>query len=323
MGGPEIGRESLNEPIRIKTTEQYDIAWSEKPIEPSWTSKTSVATFILPETIAIPYLMEIIWIFIIILLLCLLCPFALYRYLQARDVPAETIGLFMRFALLKIAEKDYLTTRGYQHLLSLQKMHSKLKIAMQKQDAIISESQAQLSAIRQQEEAELYRQYADRMVRRMESEIPRIGSNLAESIRSICYRGHLEDLNRAQYCVRGIGEQRQYQINAWVNNKINQYPIFIQNNPELKQEIEQERSSQKRMFHDRVSSASEIQKDLVKQNKIVMKEISDLTNISKLDFQLAQTDKKSIVPNKMINGIYAPWEKAPTWYTKLIQRYGG
>jgi hypothetical protein len=269
-------------------------------------------------------LMELIWIVIIILtLIGLLSPLFLYRYLKNREIPKETIGLFMPFALSKIGERDFESTRGYQHLLSLENIDQKISLEIKKMNKLISDSESQVAMIDRNQDSQLFREYSDLMVVNLKDEISGIGANLASNIRSICYRGNLEDLRRAQFSVRGIGEQRQHQIDMWINDKLDQYPSFLQNSPLFVKSIKSKFQSQKQSFYDNISSANETIKSLKKQVNTVKNEIRELSEILKSDFQLAQTNKKTIMPYKLLNGIHPPWEEAPIWYIELHHLYGG
>ena len=280
-------------------------------------------TFILAHSFAPLYNMDIISVIILVIVMGFVIALAMYMYLKTRDIPTDTIGLFMGFAFSKIAQQDYKNTRGYKHLTNLKQIQSKLDLLYQKQTNIISDAKSQIMTITEQKDAEAHRVYADLMVSRLEGEIPHIGPGLAQNMRSICYNGRLEDLRNAQYRVRGIGEQRQYQINVWINNKISQYPSFISNNPSLIKRIQESYQANRQAYEDRISLASQNQANIQKNILIVKSEISQLSTVSEKDFQEAQTNNKTIEPTRMINGIYAPWEPEPIWYKHLLQTYGG
>jgi hypothetical protein len=262
-------------------------------------------------------------IIIVILLASLVIALATFYYLSVRDVPKSTIGLFMGFANSRIGQRDYRNSRGFKHLQNLRRIQQNLDTLNNKQSETISYARDQLAAIERQEDAEKYRHYCDIMVGRLEKEVPHIGPTSASNIRGICYHGRLEDLRNAQYRVHGIGEQRQYQINVWIQNKINNYPSYLDANPSISTLIRQQHVVSIKGHENAITVAKQNQINIKKNLDIVKNGILELTAVNEMDFQAAKLTKNRIVPMKLINGIYAPWETEPIWYTNLTNKYGG
>jgi hypothetical protein len=156
----------------------------------------------------------------------------------------------------------------------------------------------------------------------IKQDIPMLNNNDLVNLQTYCYNGNIDTLRNA-YTIKGIGNVKQNKINNWIIQKKNEYPVYLNNHPEMKEEFEQKYAMKKRDLNDQIVVFREQLNNLAKLKSIIQSQISELSSISEMDFYHAQITKNKIAPIKFINGVFAPWEPMPTWFREVIEKYGG
>ena len=238
------------------------------------------------------------------------------------DLPTETRGIFLNSTLNRIAYIDYKKTRGYQHLIILQKARKNIQSLIDDKNQQITKVESQINSINQEIYSILYRDYCDKIILDIKQDIPILNNNDVVNLQTYCYNGKIDTLRNA-YTIKGIGNVKQNKINNWIIQKKNEYPVYLNNHPEIKEEFEQKYAMKKRGLNDQIVVFREQLNNLAKLKSIIQSQISELSSISEMDFYHAQKTKNKIVPIKFFNGVFAPWEPMPTWFREVIEKYGG
>ena len=219
------------------------------------------------------------------------------------------------------ARIDYANARGTAHLRMLLNVYEKLKSQAQESSKQVEESNRRLAKIQQEQTKDLHEVIEARIVRDHIHEIPGIGPKLSAQLVSNVYRSRLSDLRKAEIYIHGIGDSRQYQINAWVCSWENQVPKLVEDEFPGKQEILDR-------YAENISQASAEIKRLEKQKSKAMAKydkatelIHSLQEVSTRDFErvlLGQQNQNDSKIRFYLTGIFPEWEPMPEWFKEIV-----
>jgi len=233
-------------------------------------------------------------------------------------------SILLQSRLASRARRDYQRARGTQHL---RQIRDSLKI-LSKRLHSLEQEKLQLSSILRRLEQEradrLSRVLCRHVVETQLTQIDGIGPKLRDRIIMHSFDGTLHSLRRA-YRVRGVGRQKQWGIQRWVEQKERQLPLLMKQDYPNKREINDEYDQKERRLKKNLKEI-ETEIDLINQLRILASaEEERLSQVTVAHFRQAyeQDKEASEAVNQYLQGTFAEWEPMPSWFRTLISEYGG
>lgn len=228
--------------------------------------------------------------------------------------------------LVSRARRDYQRARGTQHL---RQIRGSLKILNKRLDSLEQEQvQQRLSGalwiLEQERSDKLSRALCRYLVETQLAQIDGIGPKLQEQIIRYSFDGTLDSL-RGAYRVRGVGRQKQWNIQRWVEQKKLELPLLMEQDFPDKRRLQDEYDQRGRELEKSLREVKE-QVDVMKQLRTVAAaEEERLAQVTVAHFGQAykQDQEAAEVVNRYLQGAFAEWEPMPSWFETLISKYGG
>ena len=220
----------------------------------------------------------------------------------------------------EIAEQDYQNARGLHHLDYLYKAAEKLLKKSKAHKKVVDKNNRQLAKLVKEKNDQLYKTVETRIVEDHFQEVNGIGPQLSKRIIDEVFTGRLNSLKSAIW-VNGVGEEKQYLINGWINKYKKKALLIVVSDFQGKQVI-LDKYDHEIGQADALYSSSKMELEKI-QNKLerCLLEINKLKNITIKDFINAQNGDQLKIDeiDYFIKGIFGEWEKIPNWYKKLME----
>ena len=225
-----------------------------------------------------------------------------------------------RKKIIAIAEQDYQKSRGKHHLDQLVGVSGQLLKRHKKQKNLCNKDKRLVSKLLREKDNQLNKKLETQIVEQHFQEIKGIGSGLSQRVLKEVFNGRLNSLRNA-ILVNGVGDERQEQINKWVNIYKKQATIQMESNFPGKMAILSK--------YDKKIRSAEIQHEESKNTlKIIqgkvdkcLLEIDKLNKIKPSNFVDAYSDQTETNEdlNYFIKGVFGEWETIPSWYKELLE----
>lgn len=225
-----------------------------------------------------------------------------------------------RRVLSEQARRDYANARGTAHLNLLRQAKKQLEAAVRPLQNELEQSRKLLAGLQAQKKIQLADALQTYIVQTRLTEVPGIGSKLAQSLTATVFRGNLRDLHFASR-VPGIGQAKQMEINRWVSRYETQLPALLETDFPGKADIlknfyvhEKELQTYMQQRQTRFARLNE-KLDRVKQ------ELSWLESVSLLHFlqALEKPGKPDERLARYLLGVFPEWEPVPDWFKELLE----
>ena len=230
------------------------------------------------------------------------------------------------FQLWQKAKMDFNLARGKQHLKLLKKIRPKIEKDLKEKLKEIEKTKKELEESLEEKERELRREASKFLVENLDKEVEGIGEVLKEKIIRSCFRGNLEDLKNAIYFVKGIGYEKQYHINKWIEKKkeILLQMVFGELNFPEKEGVIKKYQEKILKIQQKLNSQLKELKEIELLKKKVEQEIKKLEKVKpshffQLYFESDENLAKSV--KSFLIGIFPEWEPIPEWFKKLLHKY--
>ncbi len=221
--------------------------------------------------------------------------------------------------LKQIAKSEFEQARGTYHLHMLNEARKRYELIIKDIDRDILQKNDQKLKTEIEEKEQLRQCLEKYLITTRITEIPGIGQELGRGILNQIYRGNLTDLYQS-FALSGIGDQKQSNINIWVNKYLNQIFTFLQNDFPGKNEIINQ-SKEKIVFILDEIEQKHTDKSVAEKKLIIINQwIGKLEKITLDDFIAARVENKgnfSEIEN-YINGVFAEWESIPDWFKEVM-----
>ncbi|MHA1973136.1 MAG: LamG-like jellyroll fold domain-containing protein [Candidatus Hodarchaeales archaeon] len=214
----------------------------------------------------------------------------------------------------KYAKKEYKGSRGTQHKQILETILTNLNKEIKEQEQKLRNLRTQRTNITTQKEQELERAVTTHVFNTTFQNIPGIGPTLKERIRHQSFNGTYDSL-RSSWRVHGIGENKQYAIQNWINTNQANLPRALRNNFPNKQQINEKYARQIDNYNKKISQTSKKIEDLNRTKNPVETEYIRLKNVTvktiKESFEGNQEAAEKVLTYH--RGIYPEWGTPPKW----------
>jgi len=226
--------------------------------------------------------------------------------------------------LIVKARADYKHSRGTQHLRMLRKSLSSLnqeKWTLQSKEKRLLEG---LDNLAHRERAELKRALTDYLVMYRLTDLDGIGPTLRDRIIQVCYNGTLESLKNTNRRVRGIGDEKGWTINYWVNCQEDNMGQYLNEDFPRKDEIIASYARKRSQLKGELTEVKERLSYLEELGGIAESEEHRLSKVGITDFIKAY--RSDVVASELVAehclGIFPEWGIMPVWFKTLISMYG-
>ena len=222
------------------------------------------------------------------------------------------------------ARRDYQRARGTQQL---RQIRNSLKILRRRLRSLEQEKlrlSCTLRELEQERTEELSRALQRHLVEARLTEIDGIGPKLQDQIIRYSFDGSLRSL-RGAYRVRGVGQQKQWALQHWAEQRERELPHLMKQSFPNKKRINNEYNRKER---DITKSLKDVEGkiDSMKQLRgLASAEEERLSEVKVVHFRQAHKQNKeaSKAVDQYLQGAFAEWEPMPSWFKTLISEYGG
>ena len=224
-----------------------------------------------------------------------------------------------RNALKKIAKSEYKHARGTYHLKMLKDAQKRITAKVKDADREIQRLSVESKQVFDTSQIQLRQVLERHLISTRITEIPGIGNALGSVILHTVYKGNLKDLYRAS-AYQGIGEAKQYGINAWVRKYQGKLPDLLLENFPGKMEITKQATERITTLETQMKQLHVTRSWDEKNLKGILKWVTYLGNITAEDFINARINHSgnfSSVEN-YLNGLFPEWEPMPEWFKIVI-----
>jgi hypothetical protein len=224
-----------------------------------------------------------------------------------------------RKTLKEIAKGEFEHARGTYHLKMLKDAQQRFTARIGNTDSEIKRLSVERNNAIELGKTQLRQKLERHLISTRIIEIPGIGNALGSTILHCVYKGNLTDLYHAS-SYQGIGESKQYGINAWVQKYQNQIPALLQQDFPGKSEIVKQTADKMAGLEVQINQLKAIKyQDESKLNGIV-KWIEYLGKVTAEDFIKARVYHLGDFSNIEIylNGVFPEWEPMPDWFKYII-----
>lgn len=231
--------------------------------------------------------------------------------------------LIMRLRLFSNYRKEYLSTRGGQHLSIIKSSLPNLQNRIKQLKSKIKQKQAELDQILGKQRSDFEQYLAEQIVEKKLINVPGIGKILRDDIVTYCFDGSISSLLEA-HRLRGIGPEKHYNIREFVNQAEDDISKRITTRFPGRDNIEAKYETRIRTLRNIISKLSSELRPLEKLYTIASDEKSKLDTINVMDFVKASkgNSDSSRRVTAFINGVFAEWEKMPDWFRTLVSEFG-
>jgi len=224
------------------------------------------------------------------------------------------------------SKRDFKLARGKQHLELLKKIKPKIEKDLKKKIKEIKEIKKKGEEVLRKREDELKREASKFLIEGLDKEVEGIGPILKEKIVRSCFKGHLDDLKNAIYFVKGIGYEKQYHINKWIEKKKEDLlqMVFGELDFPKKKEIIKKYQEEILKIQEKLNIYLKEMKEVEFLKKKTEKEIERLEKVKPLDFFRLYFESDENLNKKVqsfVIGVFPEWKPIPKWFKRIIQNY--
>lgn len=232
--------------------------------------------------------------------------------------------LLRRNRLASRARRDYRQARGTLHL---HQISSSLSILNGRLDSLEQDRKRLTDSLERldRERAQSLKKALCRHLAETElAQIDGIGPKLRDRILRYSFDGTLRSLCRA-YQVRGVGQQKQWGINRWVEKKERELPSLMKGHYPNKKEIIQEHDRKERTLKKKLKDVEAQINSANRIKDLASAEEERLRDVTVAHFRQAymQDREASEAVDRYLQGAFAEWVPMPSWFKTLISEYGG
>jgi hypothetical protein len=221
------------------------------------------------------------------------------------------------------ARNDYRTARGTVHLKLLEGCLRNLRIKITSANSDLERTKQhewQLSNDRGEELETAATRYLVELEFR---NIPGIGPVLRERILRHCFDGKLHSLRNASY-VHGIGEQKAYAINRWVNYAQGKLPKVLNGSFPGKDGINERYNRQEKETKQKIFDTEALLGEMQELEKNCVADLQDLKRVHVSTFVKSYKGdpEASTLAAGYLVGCFPEWGKIPPWFKSIVENYG-
>jgi hypothetical protein len=218
------------------------------------------------------------------------------------------------------ARQEYGNARGSMHLKMLIPARNNLKKRSNRIDQMITSKKNEMNAIIKKRDDVLRLALEKYLFERL-FYVAGIGESLKFDIAHRVFQGRLTDLNKAQYLVHGIGESRQYSINAWVKRMLDTIEERMKEDFPGKKEIVTQYRELHQTHKDQLAELENEKSKLMQLLARANQEIERLGKIKVRDFEeaLKLPGARSKQIDEFLIGSFAEWEVVPQWFQEIVE----
>jgi hypothetical protein len=156
------------------------------------------------------------------------------------------------------------------------------------------------------------------------AQIDGIGPTLRDRIIQYSFDGTLPSL-RGAYRVRGVGQQKQWAIQRWVQKREQELPRRMKEEFPSKNRINDQYDQRERKLE---KSLKKIEEEIDAMHRLATTASTEeerLSQVTVAQFRQAykQDKEASEAVAEYLQGSFAEWESMPVWFETLISKYGG
>jgi hypothetical protein len=225
--------------------------------------------------------------------------------------------------LNKLARANYLNSRGTAHLNLIRQAHKRLAGEVKTLEAKIQYCRQEISRLEKEKNEKLKLALERYIAFNHLTEVPGIGPKLRDSILRGVFKSHLSDLRSASL-VYGVGENRQWSINTWIQQYEQRLPNLMQTDFPGKNDISKPYSEKINAIEKQV--VLYMASRTVKEKKLAhtVELLHSLDTVTLQDFKVALVNPTVVNPNmeQYLRGLFAEWEPVPPWFKDLVTEDG-
>jgi hypothetical protein len=231
--------------------------------------------------------------------------------------------LIMRLRLLSNYRKEYLATRGTQHLTMMKSTLPNLQKRIKQLKSKITQQQAELDQILGKQQSDFEQYLGEQIVEKKLINVPGIGNSLRDDIITYCFDGSISSLLEAQH-LRGIGPEKYYNIREFIAQTELDVSKKITTHFPGRANIEAKYETRIKTLRNFINKLSSELRPLERLHTIANDEKSKLETIKVMDFVKASKGNSDASQRvtEFINGVFTEWEKMPDWFRTLVGEFG-
>ncbi len=229
----------------------------------------------------------------------------------------------MRLRLLSSYRKEYLATRGTQHLTMMKSTLPNLQKRIKQLKSKITQQQAELDQILGKQQSDFEQYLGQQIVEKKLINVPGIGNSLRDDIITYCFDGTISSLLEANR-LSGIGPEKYFNIRVFVDEVELDISKKVTTRFSGRANIEAKYETRIKTLQNIVRKLSSELRPLEKLYTIANDEKSKLETINVMDFVKASkgNSDSSRRVTEFINGVFAEWDKMPDWFRTLVGEFG-
>lgn len=222
------------------------------------------------------------------------------------------------------ARRDHQRARGTQHL---RQIRDSLKVLNRRRDSLDQERQrlrGTLGRLEQERTNKLASALCRHIVETQLTQIDGIGPKLRDRLIRSSFDGTLRSL-RSAYRVSGVGQQKQWAIERWVEYKEQELPHLMTQDFPNKTTITDEYDRQERELRKNLQEIEERVESMSRLASLATAEAERLSEVTVAHFRraYAQDREASEAVGKYLQGAFPEWAPMPSWFKTLLSEYGG
>lgn len=224
-----------------------------------------------------------------------------------------------RRRLRRQAREDYRNARGTTHLRMLRDAQRWAVTKHQRMQTALQAAEARLPGMQEEEAQELLRALQTHLVHSRFGEVEGLGPALRERVIQAIFRGRLTDLHGARR-VRGVGDQRQMAISAWVQRYEPQLHRLVQQDFPGKSDVRSRCAAQREQVQAEVTTYRQQLAEIDSTLRQVQDAIDRLQAITERDFVEAvlYPDRDADHLDAYLIGAFPTWRPVPEWFRKAV-----
>ena len=225
-----------------------------------------------------------------------------------------------RNKLEQLARQEFEQARGTAHAKMLSSSHAQIMNKITKTDQQVSNLENKWRNAYSHYQHNLRRALEEHIVTTRLTEIPGIGPKLQQMIMSQIFRGSLKDLYYAHQ-LPGVGQSKQFQINAWINKYESLIPKLLEGDFPGKEQFKISTNKEIDTIKKNIEKLRTEKNKLEKKAKTAVDTLNGLCVVNLDDFIHAYLNPNENNPliNHYLQGVFAEWEPMPKWFKEIIE----